>query len=176
MKPNSLEAMKSSDLDDWATPHTFIEYLEEAYKIKFDLDACASADNYKIFPYMDKEIYCCFANDWFGRHVFMNPPYGKHIKDFTNRAINQVATYKVDNVWLLLPARSDTTWFQELVNHPTCHTVVFYQGRFNFQHPTRKKGSALFPSVLIRLKSIASNKTRIRKTYYTPLSTHIRGF
>ena len=72
----------SSLTENWATPPALFEQLDQEFQ--FTLDACASATNYKVANYFDKEIDS-LQQDWFGT-VWMNPPYGRTIGQWMKKA------------------------------------------------------------------------------------------
>ena len=69
--------------------------------------------------------------------VFVNPPYGRAIAPWIRKAV----TEPVDELLLLVPARTDTAWFQPLYDFPIC----FLRGRLHFS----EGGPATFPSALV---------------------------
>ena len=76
------------------------------------------------------------ATTWRGR-VFLNPPYGRGIGVWVRKAL----TEPLDEAILLVPARTDTAWFQPLFNH----SILFICGRLHFS----EGGPATFPSALV---------------------------
>lgn len=70
--------------------------------------------------------------------VFVNPPYGRVI----GRWIVKAMTEPVDELLLLVPARTDAAWFQSLYDWPIC----FIRGRLRF---SGAPSSAPFPSALV---------------------------
>ena len=74
---------------------------------------------------------------WRGK-VYVNPPYGRVI----GRWVVKAMTEPVDELILLVPARTDAAWFQSLYDHPIC----FIRGRLRF---SGAKDSAPFPSALV---------------------------
>ncbi|HET8908813.1 MAG TPA: DNA N-6-adenine-methyltransferase [Ktedonobacterales bacterium] len=70
--------------------------------------------------------------------VFVNPPYGRVI----GRWIVKAMTEPIDELLLLVPARTDTAWFQSLYDYPIC----FVRGRLRFNGSTQ---NAPFPSALV---------------------------
>jgi hypothetical protein len=69
---------------------------------------------------------------------FVNPPYGRVI----GRWIVKAMTEPVDELILLVPARTDTAWFQPLF----AHTVCFVRGRLRFSGAA---SGAPFPPALV---------------------------
>ena len=72
---------------------------------------------------------------------FVNPPYGRAIGRWVGRAVSDAA---VDELVLLVPARTDTAWFQPLWDLPA---LCFLRGRLRFSGAASGAG-APFPSVL----------------------------
>jgi hypothetical protein len=74
---------------------------------------------------------------WRG-HVYVNPPYGRVIGPWIVKAM----TEPVDELLILVPARTETSWFQSLYDHPIC----FLRGRLKF---SGVRVNAPFPSALV---------------------------
>jgi site-specific DNA-methyltransferase (adenine-specific) len=70
--------------------------------------------------------------------VYVNPPYGRVI----GRWIVKAMTEPVDELILLVPARTDTAWFQPLYDHAIC----FIRGRLRF---SGARENAPFPCALV---------------------------
>ena len=121
----NIKGCFSHKSDDWSTPKEFYEYLmKENY-----MDPCplhSKEDNLnKIYPYNSK--------------IFINPPYSK-IKDWIIFIKNNPNSKRL----LLIPARTDTQYFHELLKlHPF---IYFIKGRLKFGE---SKDSAPFPSLLL---------------------------
>ena len=77
--------------------------------------------------------------------VFVNPPYGRTIGAWTRKAQQTLreSGYRTE-VLLLVPARTDTAWFQPLFHHSIC----FLRGRLRFSGAV---SGAPFPSALVYL-------------------------
>tara|TARA_R110002126_G_C10183612_1_gene475248 strand:+ start:67 stop:501 length:435 start_codon:yes stop_codon:yes gene_type:complete len=133
--------MPPSATDDWATPRDLFNVLNEEHR--FDLDVAASSTNALCkewfgLDHLDEARRDGLKADWYG-HVWCNPPYGRVIKDWVLKA-----SQHHDLVVMLLPARTDTRWFHELVL-PNAD-VKFIKGRLKFGGHTV---SAPFPSMLV---------------------------
>lgn len=133
--------MPPSATDDWATPSDLYANLNATHQ--FDLDVAASSTNHLCdewfgLDHPDESRRDGLAADWYG-HVWCNPPYGRVIKDWVLKA-----SQHHDLVVMLLPARTDTRWFHELVL-PNAD-VKFIKGRLKFGGQT---GSAPFPSMIV---------------------------
>ena len=72
----------SSLTDQWATPQALFDELNKEFG--FTLDACASDWNHKVANYYD-EAQDALLQSWTGV-VWMNPPYGRTIKAWMQKA------------------------------------------------------------------------------------------
>jgi len=139
--PTTRAYMPPSATDDWATPKAFYDKLNEVYE--FDLDVAASSTNHLCddwygLDHPDKSRRDGLNSDWYG-HVWCNPPYGRGIYDWVLKA-----SQHHDLVVMLLPARTDTKWFHDLVL-PNAE-VTFIKGRIKFG---KGIASAPFPSIVV---------------------------
>lgn len=105
------ESMYTSNKDDWETPDWLFDSLNKTFK--FELDACANENNFKVKKYFNKTDNC-LLKDWSSYSaVWMNPPYGKHIRDFIEKAYKE--SKKGTTVVCLIPCRTDTNWWNDIV-------------------------------------------------------------
>lgn len=120
---NILFSRKS---DNWKTPKVIYDYY-----MKYNyFDPCPYNSNFDGLQI-----------DWKERN-FVNPPYSK-IKDFVSKAIKEHKNGK--EVVLLIPARTDTKYFRQLVDYGVY--ILFITGRLHFNN----SNSAPFPSCLVML-------------------------
>lgn len=132
--------MSSSLRLDWATPRQLFEMLDREFL--FALDACADSTNHKCANYIDEQMDA-FRQNWAtlsnGRAIWMNPPYGRGIGKWIQKARSEPAT-----VVCLVPARTDTSWW-----HDYCMKgeVRFLRGRLEFDD--LKRGRCPFPSAIV---------------------------
>ncbi|WP_165820836.1 DNA N-6-adenine-methyltransferase [Pueribacillus theae] len=129
----------SSRSSDWETPQDFFDELDKEFN--FTLDPCASHTNAKCDKYFTKEDNG-LLQDWSGETVFMNPPYGREIKDWVRKAYEE--SLKGTTVVCLLPARTDTRWFHDYIYGNAA--IRFIKGRLKFGGA---KNSAPFPSMVV---------------------------
>lgn len=132
----NTDVMFSSAKDDWATPQWLFDKLNERWH--FDLDVCAHAGNAKCSNYFSPE-QDGLAQQWGGHTCWCNPPYGRQIGKWVEKAATSGTT-----VVMLLPARTDTKWF-----HDWClpyGEIEFIKGRLKFGDA---KDSAPFPSMIV---------------------------
>ena len=78
-----------------------------------------------------------------GERVFCNPPYGSEIKKWVEKGYRE-GTKDNTVVVLLIPARTDTTYFHDFIYH-RCE-IRFVRGRLKFGDSAT---SAPFPSMLV---------------------------
>ena len=112
----------------WATPSQVYADLDREFC--FDFDPC---------PLNGSGGLC---EDWTGRRVYCNPPYGTQIDAWLAKGPQaELAVY-------LLPARTDTKWFHDQVL-PKAKEVRFLRGRLKFGGAIN---NAPFPSMLVIFK------------------------
>ena len=126
----------SSKSNEWETPTDLFQELDEKYH--FTLDPSSTDENHKCdnyFTIKEDGLKQC----WGGHTVFCNPPYGREIGKWVEKASKE----KCKTV-MLLPARTDTRWFHDFIYGQA--EIVFLKGRLKF---SGCKNSAPFPSMLV---------------------------
>lgn len=136
----NLNIMYSSKSDQWATPKDFFEQLDREFH--FDLDPCADNSNHKCQKYFTREDNG-LLQDWGGHRVFCNPPYGRDIRKWVEKAYKE-GTKENTLVVMLIPARTDTKYFHDFILNRS--EIRFIKGRLKFGDSTC---SAPFPSMLV---------------------------
>ena len=111
--------------DDWSTPKKLYEALMEK----------GFSDPYPLFSKEDNlnKIYDSSSR------LFINPPYSK-IKEWTEFVKRNIKC----EILLLIPARTDTRYFSELVKFEP--DIFFIKGRLHFGDSSQ---SAPFPSMIM---------------------------
>lgn len=127
----------SSASAQWYTPDALAQKIQE-FMGTIDLDPCA--DPGKHIPATRHFTEGGLEQGWSGR-VYMNPPYGREIPAWVRKALAE----PVQEIIMLLPARTDTRWFKPLFSCSIC----FIAGRIKFLSPDGERMSAPFPSVLV---------------------------
>lgn len=84
-----------------------------------------------------------FCNRGGGHNVFVNPPYGREIGNWVEKAFRTNEEHG-NLVVMLLPARTDTKWFREYIYHKA--EIRFIRGRLKFGN---SKNAAPFPSMVV---------------------------
>ncbi len=131
-------SLYSSATGAWNTPPDLVRAIV-AFMGRLDLDPCADPEHlvpagvhYDGGPGRDGLVL-----PWQVERVYMNPPYGRAIEPWIARFCTQPFTEGI----ALVPARTDTAWFQPLHALPVC----YIRGRLHF---SGHKDSAPFPSCL----------------------------
>lgn len=133
--------MFSSKTDDWYTPNDFYEQLNKEFH--FNLDPCANHENHKCDKYFTKEDNG-LEKDWIGHTVFVNPPYGREIKDWVKKSYEESLKPNT-TVVMLIPSRTDTQYFHDYIYHKASD-IRFIRGRLKFGGC---KDPAPFPSMVV---------------------------
>ena len=138
--------LMSSNNGEWETPQAFFDRLDAEFG--FNLDAAASPENAKC------DVYCTKEDDtfdfcWSGT-VWLNPPYGREIIRFVEKAYIESVTGAT--VVVLVPARTDTRWWHDYVMK--ADEIRLVRGRLRF---VGALSSAPFPSAvaIFRPRTIA---------------------
>lgn len=129
---------------EWATPPAIYAALDQEFR--FTLDAAAAQFNAKHIRYVDRDTDA-LSIPWTGERVFCNPPYGREMAAWVRKALLE-ATERGALVVMLLPARTDTSWFHEVV---LPHAEIrFIRGRLSYtlRAPASRTGRAPFASMV----------------------------
>ena len=129
--------MMSSNTDLRYTPQDVFDKLD--YEFDFNLDPCATDENYKCNIYFTKE-HDWLKQDWDNKNVFMNPPYWREI----GKRVEKAKWTKWGVVVCLLPARTDTRRFHDYIYNQS--EIRFIKGRLKFGW---SKNPAPFPSMIV---------------------------
>ncbi len=119
----------SSKSPHWPTPKALLEELTAEFGIDYDPCPLHGENDAPLFT------------SWRGKRVFCNPPYNRGISQFLERAP------EADVAVFLLPARTDTKWFHDIVL-PNAKEIRFIKGRLCFGDPDDLSKRAPFPSML----------------------------
>lgn len=130
----------SSTTDEWATPQAFFDELDQEFH--FTLDPCANDENHKCPTYYTKE-QDGLAQNWGGQTVFCNPPYGRAIGAWVRKCYEE-SRKPGTKVVMLIPARTDTSYFHDYIYHKA--ELRFIRGRLHFNESPQ---GAPFPSMVV---------------------------
>lgn len=147
---SNLEVMYSSKTDQWATPTWLVDLVHEFRPI--DLDPCTMTHN----PTRAARFFTdgALSRDWYSEGlVYINPPYGRALGGDIDPQKNTGWAKKISmsrvqclEQIILVPARTDTRWFQDYLVGVDKVSLVFLKGRLRFGD---SKSGAPFPSVLM---------------------------
>lgn len=101
------ESLFSSASVEWATPWELFRQLDAEFH--FNLDPCSTHENAKCADHFTK-TEDGFSQNWGGKRVFCNPPYGRELPKWIKKAHDEAE--KGALVVMLIPARTDTRAFQ----------------------------------------------------------------
>lgn len=133
------EGMYSSKTPEWETPQALFDALDREFS--FTLDPCASDENHKCPEYYTERDNG-LMHPWSGS-VFMNPPYGSHIKHWVEKAYLESRRSEVDVVVRLIPSRTDTRYWHDFIMKAS--EIRLIKGRVRFSG----KDPAPFPSAIV---------------------------
>lgn len=140
------KGLMSSNSIEWATPQYIVDWAQNNFFTTghiFSLDVASTKQNRKGASYYTQEDDG-LKKPWFG-HVWLNPPYGRTISHWTERAISQINN--TCSITLLLPARTDTKWWFNLIQNDYEKHIIFIKGRIKFNN----LNPAPFPSVIVHI-------------------------
>jgi len=131
----------------WATPQEVFNSLDAEFH--FTLDACATPENAKCARFYTEQENGLWRS-WDGV-VFVNPPYGRLIGEWIQKAYWE-AVRGGCTVVMLLPARTDTRWWHGWVMK--ADEIRFIRGRLKFGGA---KTGAPFPSCIVVFRARATH-------------------
>ena len=149
--------LKPAIKTDWKTPPDLVHYIKRRFDVR--LDVCASEPNVC-------ERYFSMSDDGLSRlwddRAYCNLPYGPEIPAWIDHGIVCVRSCICPIVVYLVPARTDTLWFQDAITrNDLLVRAEFLPGRIKFVGAT---SSAPFPSMLLILEPKYDTKADRRKS------------
>ncbi len=159
--------MLRSQTTDHATPKDFMDQIWAEFKP--DLDPCGQREHHYSAWLIEKnggrfmdgstEAMDGLTQPWHCRCAYVNPPYGPDLRKlWVPKIVREVDSRRAEMVVALLPARTDTRWWQawvlKSVSRHEAETwaqmrasqVRFLPGRLKFGDA---KNAAPFPSALV---------------------------
>ena len=146
MARKSKAYIPPSKSNDWETPADF--FAKVAARHTFSIDLAADKHNAKC-PRYYTEKDDALSKDWSGETAWCNPPYGRVIAQWIEKAAKTVAKDAATTIVVLVPARTDTKWFHSFCLENDDCTVEFIKGRLKFGGIDTP---APFPSMLLTFK------------------------
>lgn len=136
---NNLGVMFSSQDMTWTTPIELFNKLNDEFH--FTLDVCSTHYSYKCPKHFTPEEDG-LAQDWSNDICWMNPPYGKEISVWLEKAYNESLRGAI--VVALIPSRTDTRYWNDYCMNAA--EIRFIRGRLKFGD---SDNSAPFPSAIV---------------------------
>ena len=123
----------------WETPQWLFDLLNETFG--FTLDVCSTHENAKCVAHFT-EAENGLAQSWSGHVCWMNPPYGREIREWCEKAYieSEGGTLIIG----LVPARVDTGWWFDYCAKAA--EIWFIRGRLRFGD---SRDNAPFPSAVV---------------------------
>jgi len=118
------------------TPKGFYNQLNEEFN--FNFDPC---------PLRERPDFDGLSINWKGR-VYINPPYGRAIPLWLNKALEELEAKRIEIAVFLLPSYTDVKWFHEIALLKA-DEIRFIKGRLKFGN---HNNSAPFASLLLIFK------------------------
>lgn len=113
---------------EWYTPRWIFQAIGQV----FDLDPCAPQGDYPGAEWCRTRLTLPerdgLTEPWEGNLVWLNPPFGPGIDKWLRKAAEH------GGVIALVPARTETRWFQEAMG--TARVALLLDGRVSFVSPT----------------------------------------
>lgn len=139
------KALLSSVKMDWRTPKDFFRALNEEFH--FGLDVAALPENAKCSRYFTPEEDGLSQNWNVGGAVFCNPPYGREIGKWVQKAYYEHVRGG-GTIVMLIPARTDTSYFHDYIYGKA--EIRFIRGRLKFEDENgAAMNAAPFPSMVV---------------------------
>jgi site-specific DNA-methyltransferase (adenine-specific) len=159
MDDKTKALMFSSKTGEHGTPQDFFDQLHNEFY--FDRDVAAHHLNAKCPEHFGEQEDGSFIDGleeaWGeeGDIVYCNPPYGREITDWLLKGV--VEKKEGVSTVFLLPARTDTKWFHDIVI-PNASEICFIRGRLKFEG---MEAGAPFPSLLVIFWGDPQNDTAV---------------
>lgn len=158
----NTQVMFATGKDNWETPDELFYEYNSVYN--FVLDAAADSINHKVDVWFGPDspvgVVDALEADWTPYlkqgNIWLNPPYSRGMQaKFVKKALAEFRAYAVpmgygyradeaSHVVMLLPARTDTKLFHEVIQ--PSGSIEFIKGRLRFKGA---KAGAPFPSMIV---------------------------
>ena len=157
------------DRDSRFTPPYFMAGIYEAFG-DVDLDPCA----HPLSPVIARQRIilgagCDGLSDaWSGRLAYVNPPFSAQLQ-WLRRAHEQWQAGNVETVVCLVPVRTDSTWFHDILSVDA--DIYLLAGRVKFLNLEGKGQHTPFALMLVTLGATAAQRARyaeLSRGYWLP--------
>lgn len=147
-----------ADRDSRFTPPELMANIHAAFG-EIDLDPCGHLASPVIARrrILFAEGGDGLTEDWSGRLVYVNPPYSETLR-WLRRAHDQWSAGNVETVLCLVPVRTDSAWFHDVLR--PIADIYLLRGRVKFIDPRGKAQHTPFSLMLVMLGATADQKRR----------------
>jgi phage N-6-adenine-methyltransferase len=136
-------ATSISATEVWQTPPALFMALHQEFD--FSIDVAADDGNAVVDRYLDADRDA-LRQSWAGERVFANPPYGRELHRWLEKAVIEAQEHGA-LVVMVLPARTGNAWFHR---HVLPHAEIrFIRGRLNFTVGGGGRKNAPFDSMVV---------------------------
>lgn len=139
-------ALLTSKNENWETPKSYFDELNQKYNFTFDL--AASDDDHKT------PCYYTVSDDSLSKpwhelpgNLFLNPPYGRQLKLWIKKAYEESLLKTDGSIVVLIPSRTDTSYWHDYIFGKA--NITFIRGRLKFELDGISGDAAPFPSALV---------------------------
>lgn len=149
----------SPDNCEWYTPSKIKKAVYNTL-LKIDLDPCSNPG----YPNIEASHHYTKIDDgltkiWRG-NVFMNPPYGSHIKKWVLKMIDSYQYGDVKAALILLPARVETNYWYDLSPCVSMWCAIHNRIKFSSNISSKTKNVGSFGSAIMLLSDDISTQER----------------
>lgn len=141
---------------EWGTPENIFNTLNKIWG--FNLDPCALNSEIAKCDYFFSPDDNGLQKEWRSQDnsqsiVFLNPPYGRQLKDWMQKARDELMKDNCKVVVALIPASIGTQWFHEIV-YPLINQIIMVRGRIPFidNDGTKKATASNHDSIILELR------------------------
>ena len=135
----TMSPTKAGRNDAYGTPQALFDSLDEEVG-GFDVDAAANHENHKCERYWTVEEDG-LVQDWSGRKVFVNPPYGVAMPAWMRKCADSAE--RGATVYAVIPCRTDARWWADVMRATEIRLI---RGRLHYNDG---KQAAPFPSCIV---------------------------
>jgi phage N-6-adenine-methyltransferase len=137
------DALLSSERMDWNTPDNVLELVRACSNTgRIGYDPCTTDDNPCRAICYSRPVDNGLNTQWWGNGlVYVNSPYGRELPEWVAKATRESA--EGSEIIMLVPARTDTRWWQEHIIF--ADAICLWRGRLKFKGAP---SAAPFPSAL----------------------------
>lgn len=162
--------IKLKESDNRFTDPSFIHAIEQSFG-KIEFDPCwHAASAIRPLAYLDvRRGDDGLRDDWSGSFAFVNPPWSNQ-KAWLERAHDQWAQGKVRTVVCLVPSKTDTKLFHDVLS--TDADIYFIEGRPRFFSEDGKSEPTMVSAMVVMFGATPDQKRRfaqyVRGSWWMP--------